>query len=201
MWEKLIQDWQEVFDYLKDYLVNPVGKIRNIPDWDWRTNLTLLGALGACSGSLNGIVSGSFSGVILGFIFFPLSITLVHFIVSGFFYYFFLFVLGREVQYKQIFLLLTLANIPYLAINVLAPLASPLYLLGIFISGILLIVGFVDYFLLPKKPVMRLIIGLLAFYFVMWIWGAIENSQIEKIKRQPTTRTNLDILEKELKGQ
>ena len=201
MWDKFRNDWQEVFAYLKMFLVNPVTQIRNIPDWDWRTNLFFLGLLGALSGGLHGLVSGSLLSFILGFIFLPLSLTIVHFIIAGFFYYFFLFVLGREVSYKQVFLLLTLANIPLLALYILSPLASPLVLLGVAASGILLIVGFVDYFLLPKKQIVRLMLALFVFYVVMWIWGTIQTTHKERTERQPTTRENLDILEKELKGQ
>ncbi|MCB0390981.1 MAG: hypothetical protein KDD58_06815 [Bdellovibrionales bacterium] len=200
MWENIQKDWQQVFAYLKLYLANPVAQIRKIPDWDWRTNLFFLGVLSAISGSLHGLVSGSLFSFILGFIFFPLTLTVVHFIISGFFYYFSLFIIGREINYKQIFLLLTLANIPFLAIYILSALASPLLLLGMAGTSILLIVGFVDYFLLPKKVVMRVILGLFTFYVVMWIWGTIQTTEIKKMKSEPTTRQHLDILEKELKG-
>ncbi|MCB9026836.1 MAG: hypothetical protein H6625_10995 [Bdellovibrionaceae bacterium] len=200
MFEKFKNDWLEVFNYLKVFLVNPVQHIRTLPDWDWRTILFFLGLLGSLSGSLHGLVSGSFTSTILGFFFLPLSLTVIHFIIAGFFYYFVLFFLHREISYKQLFLLLILSNTPLFALYVLSPLASPLILLGIAFSGILLIVGFVDYFLLPRKPILRMILALFIFYILMWIWGAIQTSQVKKIERAPTTRENLDLLEKELKG-
>lgn len=201
MWNEIKKDWQEVFAYLKLFIVNPVKQIRYLPEWDWRTNLLFLGALGALAGSLHGVVSGSFVSMILGFLFLPMSLTVTHFIVSGFFYYFILFILHREVSYKQIFLLLSLANIPLLALYILSPFANPLLLLGVGLSGLLLIVGFVDYFLLPRKPILRLILGLFIFYFLMWVWGSIQILEQKKIENRPITPKNLDILEKELKGQ
>ena len=200
MSDELRREWLNVFEYLKAYFVNPIAKIRNLPDWQWQTLLFLCGILGAISGSLNGLISGQIINILLGFLLTPLTLTVAYFVISGFFYYFFQFVLGRQINFKQIFTLMTLANIPFLAMFIISPLASPLSLIGVAASGVLLIVGFIDYFMLPKKAVVRLIISMFAFHLIMWIWGSIQIHQEKIIEKSSTTRENLDILERELKG-
>lgn len=191
---------EPILNYLKSFLKNPIKEIRTLPEWEWRTLMAISFIFGAASGSLHGLFSGSFLGFIYGLIFFPILLSISYLIISGFFYYFFLFFLKTEVSFIKIITLMILSNIPFLASYIISPLASPLSLIGIAASGILLIVGFVDALHLPKNIIVRLVGALLAFHFIMWIWSHIQISQQSSIRQNKSIeRQNLDILEKEIK--
>jgi hypothetical protein len=200
MIEYLKKEWSTVFTYFSLFVRNPLKEIRTLPNWEWQTLIFVNGALGAACGSLNGLFSGNFLWLFLGLIVFPITFIVADIIISGFFYYFFLFVTNKDLPFKSIFTLLTLANIPFLALYIISPLASPLTLIGVAISGILLIVGFVDNFQLPKKIVVRLVAVMFGIHFLMWIWGTIQVATKNYDGNSEIQRENLDILEKELKG-
>lgn len=198
-WQQFRKEWQEVLIYLKKFFQNPIQSVRFIPDWNWRTILLFQASIAGISGGCSGIVAGSISKTILGFIFIPITASLTLTFVSGFFYYFFMFVLGRQIIYKQIFTLLAIANIPFMILYILSPLVSPLIIVGLAATGILLIVGFIDYFALPKKSIIKVIASMFALYTILWIIATIDQAKTKRIHTINTTQESLDILEKELK--
>lgn len=73
-----------------------------------------------------------------------------------------------------------------------------LTLLGILVTGILLIVGFVENLQVPKKPLIKIMMGLFAIYFIFWIISSIEINREQEHLKSKALPESLDILQKEL---
>lgn len=93
---------------------------------------------------------------------------------------------------------MTFALLPALTISTLSGLIPPITLVGTALTGLLLIVGFVDNFRLPKKKVTKLICGLFLIYVIIWITSTISFQQKSEEFRYKHKPENLDILQKEL---
>jgi hypothetical protein len=111
-----------------------------------------------------------------------------------------MFLSKRELPFQQLLVLITLANLPVLATNIVSPIASPLNLLGVAGAGLLLIVGLVDGFQTPKQLTIKLVVGLFVFHFLVWIWGHITVTENANSRRsQSIEREDIDLLEREIK--
>ena len=201
-----LKDWLqehqliEVKDYLLAFLKQPLQSIKSIPEWPWPTLLLFAASLAALSSTLNGMISRKLLWVFMGLVTAPIAFVAGIAIVSGFFYYTFYFFFNRELPFKKIYSLLVIASVPNMATYVLEPIAAPFALLGLAATSMLLIVGFVENFELPRKPVTRLIALLFVFYTVIWVFQIIDFTQKQQKFSAPATQESLDILEKELKG-
>lgn len=199
-WKNSTPKIHEILEFLFEYFKNPIQGIRQLPQWDWRTILMVQGSLSAVTGLLSGIVAQSISRIFLGFIFFPISSVICHFVVSGFFYYTFLFFYKTQVQFRQLYLVTILANLPFVMMIVLSPLFRPIALLGLGVTAMLSLVGFVENFLLPRRSLTRLLLGIYVAYVIMWITSSLNLTKKETAFRKMATPESLDILERELKG-
>jgi hypothetical protein len=198
-WINLKLKAKEILIFLLNYFKNPVIGIRNIPEWDWPTIIVIQGSLSSLCGMLSGFVAQSVSGVFLGLIFFPISSIACHFIISGFFYYTFLFFYQAEVQFRKLYVLTVLANLPFIVMIILSPLLKPIGLIGLAVTGILLLIGFVEHFRLPRRSLSRFLITLYCGYVVLWIFSSLSLTKKEDAFRKMATPESLDILEKEFK--
>ena len=199
-WQAFQSRTKEVLHFLMEYFKNPIIGIRKTPEWDWPTVIIVQGALSSFCGLLSGIVAQSVSGALLGFIFFPITAIITHFVVSGFFYYTFLFFYNTQVAFRQLYIVTVLANLPFIVLTILSPLLRPITLVGLAVTGLLLLVGFVENFRLPKRSLARFLLILYALYVVMWVVSTVNLSKKETAFRKMATPESLDILEKELRG-
>src|SRR5690606_25993302 len=113
------------------------------------------------------------------------SSTLVSFIVAGFFYYCFFFFLRRELPMRVLFSNVIFAHLPAMVLYTLSPLVPPLILVGLAVTGILVIVGLVENLKVPKTFTIRIVGGLFLLFVVFWIVNVIDytvkNKDLEKI--------------------
>jgi hypothetical protein len=191
----------EVIDSLKLLLTfaqNPVQGMKTLPNWPWLKLLILMGAFAAACGFLRGIVNRSFLDTLSGLFVYPISTLMMLAIFSGLFYYIFLFFFKREVSYKKIFTHLIFATLPAVLLSTVSYLLPPITILGSAIIGLLLLVGFVENFQLPKQAITKLMIGLFLVYFIIWIFSTISFQQKKDEFRMKALPESLDILEKEL---
>lgn len=200
-WQHFRTGTYETIQYLKIYFKNPIQAMRHIPDWSWPRLLFLYTAIAALCGALSGLVAMSFTQFLGGLLVLPLSATAIHFIVAGFFYYTFLFFFREEIPLRPIFTVLILANIPMMFLIILSPLIPPVNLLGLIISALLLIVGFVENFRLPRAPIIKLISAMYLLYFALWVFSMIQITKKKETFHHKATPESLDILERELKGE
>jgi hypothetical protein len=184
--------------HLLKFAKNPVEGMRFLPDWDWPFLLTCQAIAAATSGVVAGIIAGSFTRAIIGLLVVPISNALLSAAVAGFFYYTFIYVFRRPAPYSRIYVHIVFAQLPALCLNAISPLLPPLIILGPLAAGLLLLVGFVDNLGLEKKPVLKMLAGLYAVFFIFWVFNSISNKrQVESFRNQATPES-LDILEKEL---
>lgn len=196
---KFIKD--EIFDSLKvllDFAKNPVQGMKTLPEWKWPRLLILMGAFAAICGVLRGVVNRSFLEMVSGVLVYPVSALLMIAIFSGLFYYIFLFFYKRQLSYHRIYTNFTFAVLPSVLLSTVSYLVPPITLLGSAVTGLLLVVGFVDNFRLPKKAVTKLIAGLFLIYVIIWIFSTINFQQKKEEFRMKALPESLDILEKEL---
>ncbi|MBK9038175.1 MAG: hypothetical protein IPL83_03260 [Bdellovibrionales bacterium] len=104
---------KEILIFILNYSKNPVIGIRNIPEWDWWTIIVIQGTLSALCGMLSGFVAQSVSGVF----FWPHFLS--HLLNRVSFYHFRFFLLyvpvfyQAEVQFRKLYVLTVLANLPF----------------------------------------------------------------------------------------
>jgi hypothetical protein len=123
----------------------------------------------------------------------------VNFILSGFFYYAFLFVFKQTTSFRQIFTHLLFASIPVLLVSILSPLVPLIGLVGLGAACLLLIIGFTSNFGLPLKKVRNLLFGMFLTYAALLVIQMITWRGGKESLRVKATPESLDILEKELK--
>lgn len=201
-------DWQalktkiiEAARVLPHFLKSPVAGMRQLPSWDWPTTVILHGALACGAAILQAFVERSFLGVLAAIVLVPIIANVISLIVSGFFYYTFMFFFQRELSLKDLFIHIVFASIPLQLLSIISPLLPPVTLLGMLASAALLCVGFVDNFQLPKPKVLKLLGAILVVYALFWIFQAISLHRKHDEFRSRATPESLDILEKELKSE
>src|SRR5436190_338208 len=95
---------------LPNFLRNPVDGMRHLPDWDWPTLFALQGAFAVICGFLMDVVQKHFVAAIISFFISPIVAIIGNIILSGFFYYTFMFFFKRTVDYRRIFTHLLFAS-------------------------------------------------------------------------------------------
>ncbi len=181
------------------YLRNPVQAMRTLPDWDWVQLGAFHGAIAATCGVASGLITLRISKTISGLIVFPISTTILVMIVSGFFYYTFLFVFGRELSFRKLVTVVVFANIPNLVLSIAAGYLPPMAIVATGVASSLLIVGLVELTDVGRKSIMKLVGLLFGLYCVFWIYGAISSSREKNSMKDMATPESLDILEKEMR--
>lgn len=184
-----------LFSYLVALVRNPIQEIQRLPNIEWKTLLIFQFCL-------------SFTSVILSNLLAPFSISIAHVIVSLvaswvaislaslFFYYFFLTLYERKLPFIKIFSLVLFAHIPFAIFHLAAYFFPPADLIGIGISALLMIVGLVENFQIPKKLATQLMILCYSFFLVYWVYQLIT---INQLSRQSSPQS-LDQIEKELES-
>ncbi len=129
----------------------------------------------------------------------PFIANIVVAVLSGFFFYTFMFLFHRHVEFRRVYTHLVLASIPVFLMSILSPLVPLIGLVGLGAASLLLIVGFSSNFDLPVKKVRNLIFGLFLAYSAILIVQMISWQGGKEKLRVRATPESLDILEKELK--
>jgi len=141
----------------------------------------------AITGALSGLVGRSFLGIISGAIFTPI-LTLITILVSSlFFYYTFQIFAGVTLPFRRIATVVFFATLPFFIFKILSDLVPPIVLIGLAFTSVILIVGFVENFRLPKKLVVRIILGVYVMIFLVWAWGRWDSLRLERNWRPDTT--------------
>ncbi len=201
-WKKIKADLVQDLQFLFGFFKNPLVGIRSVPSWSWPSQLIFLLILSAGTGFLTGLVAKSFLALLAGLFILPLSAIVLVLITSGFFYYVALFVFDRQLPFQKLSALVLLASVPTFFLNIISPLIGLASLVGLGLSALLLMVGLVENFKLPKKPTIKIVAALYAVILLLWLlntlWTLRETRNIERMHQQKT-HESLDILEQELR--
>lgn len=163
----------EELKFLKTYCVqfikNPLLAIKSVPSFNWKTLIFFVWSLAFLSGLLSGIVSRSLFSVLEGTILFPFSSIISIFVGSIIWYYVCLFFLERTIPFKKIYSVFAFSATSSFLFDILFSYMFIFHFIGVAISSIFLIVGFVENFSLPKRFVFKFFVGLFALYTLIWI--------------------------------
>ncbi len=183
------------------FLKNPIQGMRSLPEWPWQELVLVLLSISAICGAAQGIVSGKVLSIFAGIIFYPIGITILVGLFSGFFYYVFLFFFKREVDFKRLFTNVTFATIPSLLVSIVTPVLPPVQLVGLLATLFLLVVGFTENFQMPKRAMAKFLAGIFLIYLIFWIYSSINFKKTKDSFRDQATPESIDILEQELKSE
>lgn len=184
---------QTLFTYLVALVRNPLQEIQKLPDIKWKTLLIFQFCLSSTSVVTSNLLA-------------PFAISIAHAIISLvaswvatslaslFFYYFFLLLYDRKLEFIKIFSLILFGHIPFAIFHLAAYFFPPADLIGLFISALLMIVGLVENFQIPKKLAIRLMVLCYSFFLVYWIYQLLT---IHELSRQSLPQ-DLDKIEREI---
>ena len=190
----------EVKQYLMGFFKNPILSIRNVPDWSWQTVIILDVSMATLSAFLHGVVQLKVTAAVLGVVIAPIFSLLALFVFSGFFYYTFLFFFQRTIELRGIAIVVTLALIPQYILNTLTGLLSVFELVGTGLAGLLLMVGLVENFKLPRKSIIKLITGLYIIFAGFWVYSTLAKQRGTISVKEAVSPQSLDILKKEFEA-
>jgi hypothetical protein len=192
------QKVDDVLHFLFQYLKNPIQAVRQLPDWDWPTLHIFLAACAAIGGFLSGLVAVKFSQVLGGLIVFPITVTVMSWLLTGFFYYSFFFLFQRELQLKALFTLIALSLLPFFAIYIISPILDPLKIIGLSVSAILLGVGLSEMTGIDRKKIFKLIGALYLVYLLFWVFNTINFKKKIQREKNLTIPGSFEKLEEEM---
>lgn len=198
-WVRFRHSLKQAIHTLPHFLKNPVEGMRQLPDWDWPTLTTLQAGLAAISGFLGGLAERHILSAIVAIFVLPIVANAFNFILSGFFYYVFMFAFHAQTEYRRIYTHLLFASIPVCLVLILSPIVPLIVLVGLGAASALLIIGFSHNFGFPIKKVRNLLFGMFLAYAAILVIQLISWHGGREKLRVRATPESLDILEKELK--
>lgn len=179
--EHLLNEALEIKNALFRFLHHPMSEIKHVPDWPWARLLLFQIVITAVTGALNGLAEQRiFFGVFAGLFFRPVITLIMMGIATLFFYYCFQIFAEKTVAPRHLFTVVLFANIPQFLFQTIEGFVPPVALVGMAFTALLLLVGFVENFQLPRKLAVRLIAVLYAIFFALWLWNSITSSKFEK---------------------
>jgi hypothetical protein len=134
----------------------------------------------AASGAIAGLVSRNVLRIIFGLTMVPIISGIMVAIASLFFYYTFQIFIEKTISFRQLFTVGLFANLPFFILNIAADYLPPISLFGFAFTAILLSIGLVENFSLPKKMVIRLLAILYIIFILVWAWGRWDSMKVEK---------------------
>lgn len=179
--DQLRQEIIESKNTLLQFLRHPLVQMKQMPDWTWKRLFIVLIIIASSTGVLAGFLEKKIIlSIIAGLILTPILTAIQITVASVFFYYLFQIFANKTVPFRQLFTVVLFAFIPQLILNIAVGYVPPIALVGMLFSALLLCVGFVENFQLPKKMVLRMVAILYVIFFLIWIWGRISSSKLEK---------------------
>jgi hypothetical protein len=190
--DDLKRELQELFEFLRSYILDPIHHIKNPPNLHWQTGIVSIFLINILFGITRAAVSPSVIMAILNFIITPFLAAALMSLVTLFLNYFFRFVLERNIPYRTLFTILLISYIPGSLFFFASVLYPPLFVLGVVVTAALIVVGLVENLKIPKKLVIRLVLCGSLLVLTFWIFQQIYTY---RIVNEPKT---LDQLENEI---
>ena len=167
-------DLREVFSTLIRFFKNPVMVMKQMPEWDWKTLIILQLIISLLSSVIASLVNLNIWQILRGLIVIPPVALATAGVTTLFFYYSFLFLIQQNLPPKDIFTLVILSNIPFFIFHAFSPFFPAVTLLGFLFTALLLIVGMVERFGLPRPLVMKVVGSIWVIYLIIWAFGQFE---------------------------
>lgn len=194
MIEDTTKELPSLFNYLWTFVRNPVQEIKTLPKIQWPT----LVAFQFCLSLISVVISNLLAPFTITFVNVLVSLVIAMVatgLVSLFFYYFFLVLYNRQLSFIKIFTLVLFAHIPFAIFHLGAYFFPPTDLIGLAISALLMIVGLVENFDVPRKLATQLMVALYSIFFVYWVAHLIALKE----HQDTSMPQDLDKIEREVK--
>lgn len=188
---------QEMLQFLKSFCRHPVERMKRPPYWEPRKVFAFQFLLAAASGLIAGILSRSALSVLWGILVFPVLTVIANLIATIVVFYGLIFIFDRKVDGARLYHILVLANIPFAILRIFSTFFPPLDILGFFVTGLLLIVGLVENFRIPRKPLLRWIGGVTILILCIWLFYQGRNKDSTSHRSPLATPETLDLLDRE----
>jgi len=174
-WLNLRADFAEIRISIVTYLRHPVREIRRLPDWPWRRILLAQILLTMVTGAVSGLVHHSVLSILAGLIQTPILTLITTSVTTLFFFYVFQVFQNQFVSFRELYLSIFFANIPFFVFQVISDYFPPILLIGLGFSALLLIVTFVANFKISRAFASRLIGGVYAILVVLHLLAWVNN--------------------------
>lgn len=171
-------DFKSLTSTLIRYFKNPVAVMKNMPEWDWKTLIVLQVLTSLISGIIASLLNFNVWRILQAILVIPPVSLATAGVTSLFLYYSFLFLMQRNLPHKDILTLVILSNIPFFIFHTFSPFFPPITLLGFLFSALLLIVGLVERFNLPRSLVTKVVGAIWVIYLIIWGLGQIESYEL-----------------------
>lgn len=182
--EFLIHELIEIKTHIFRFLKNPIVEIKNLPNWTWPKIIIFLAIFSSICGLLSGIVEKNKFAILSGFLLNPIiSISLVG-VSTLFFGIFFKIFADQALPWRKLFTLIAFSNLPNFIFSIAANYVSPIILIGLGFTSLLLIKGLIENFHLERKLVLRVIAGLYVLFFITWFFSEIKEQKFNKISKE-----------------
>ncbi len=157
-------------------LKDPLGTVRRPLDFSWPLIVALLAGCALISGAVAGAISRSFFDFLVGIAIFPITSVITATVFGFFIYYFFSLFQSTFLDFRRLMSLVSVAVVPYFLFHSVSTYLPPIDLLGFAFTCVLLIVGLVEQFGLPRRLCSQLVGSLGLVFFVVWIVSQIRNA-------------------------
>lgn len=189
------EELQSLFSYLASLLRNPVQNIKTLPHIQWKTLIIFQFCLCAFSVVFSNLLAPyaiSFTSILISLVSSVLALSLS----SLFFYYFFIILYNRELSFIKIFTLVLFAHIPFAIFHLAGNIFPPADIIGIGVSGLLMIIGLSENFDIPKKLSCQLMLALYSIFIIYWVVQIIAFREVQEM----SLPQHLDKIEREVQN-
>jgi hypothetical protein len=193
-----LENWKQAAQFLMGFARNPVQAMKNCPQWNWATVILVQVVLSVLVGALAGLIAKSWMTFFLNLFVFPISTLLSTAVGSGFFYYTFMFIYQKNTPFRTHYTIVALAYMPFLFLRLLSFLGPTVVLVGFAAMCLLLVVGLVENFDIPRQKVIRLILLLSVLFLIVWVIDVIQESHSRMEIKESVKQQTLDQLQKQV---
>jgi hypothetical protein len=191
--------FHEVMTFLKVFVRHPINATRKLPEWRLETTIFLVVLSSAFSALLTGIMARSLVPLISGLLLVPLMSLIFLGVGTVVYHYVFIFLYDRSVDKRKIFQVLAVSSLPFLVFRCVGFWISPILLIGMAFSCVLMVVGFVDNFYLPKRSVMKLVGLIFCVLLFQWVYTTIKSTSRITDYRDRISDDSMRVLDNEFK--
>jgi hypothetical protein len=173
-------DFQDIIRTLIRFFKNPLSVMRDMPEWDWKTIIVVQLFIGLTSSLFSSLTNHSIWKILqIVLIFLPVSL-FTDGLITLFLYWAFLFLTQQSLPPKDIFTLVIFSTIPFFIFLTFSSFFTPAPIIGIFFSCLLLVVGLVERFALPRNLVAKVVGVVLLLFFIIWLLSQADSYRIAR---------------------
>lgn len=168
------------FNFLLNFLKNPIGVMKQLPNVALGELIFVGGAFLAIVGFGHGVASESFFSILWGIFLFPFSGLLSVAIASLYFYYVGNYLTKGDHSYEQFFIACYFAAVPSFLSFMVSPFLPAIGFLGFLVSAFLMRMSLVYSFKIEKPLSNKIILSLFAVVILGYLLQLLQSYQLQQ---------------------